>query len=364
MPGYSEPGTFAHQFAPPSTQKLYGSVQVDEEYAPKKEGLGQQRARVDVLEVLLSIFLPLAIFMLASAVLSFRMRYNLWPLAWIIALCCVLPAVHVRALSKNAFKESEESSQGKWKLFLCTLCFLAWALALMLGVMNYSTNMKPFYDMSALNYYPSVDPSTSGQSHIDAGRILFQPGSHLGTTRAMGVKVGTTYCVAPVVNPSTQKGLRTDEVEYDYWAVGENCCSSVQPQTRWTCGEINNPLAHAGMRLMTDAPQAFYRMAVQEAEATYKIRAKNPIFLHWMQDPAAQMTAWRENGTRIYLQGVVSLFVLLCFSSVVATLYLSSLDMESYPCARTGFVKYARDSPDHSYFAEEEEAGNVKNLTL
>lgn len=335
---------------------------MDEEYAPKKEGLWP-RVRVDVLEILLSIFLPLAVFMLASAVLSFRMRYNLWIVAWIIALCCVLPAVHMRTLSTNAFKESAESSQGKWKSFNSTLCFFAWALALVLGVVNYSNNMKPFYDLSALNYYPSVDPSTSGQSHIDAGRITFQPGSHLGKTKAMGVKVGTTYCVAPVVNPSSQKG-KTGEAEYDYWAVGENCCSSVHPETRWTCGESDNANAHAGMRVMTDAPQAFYRMAVLEAEATYKIRARNPIFFHWMQDPAAKMAAWRENGTRTYLQAAISLFVLLCFLSVAAALYFSSLGVASHPHARTGFYKYAPNNPDHSYFAGEEEAGNVKNLTL
>jgi len=383
---YAETSTFGpyyepsrQPFAPPSTQKLsaktlYGSVPFEEEYgagAPMKDGLvhlslhpdGGRRARIDVSQVLITMVLPVLTFVGVAAVLSFKIHYNLWLLAWIIAWGCALPGLYVGWLSMKAFQENE-GTQGRWMRLLCVLCFLAWLLAMVLGQMNYSTNMLPFYEMSGLNYYPSVDPSTSAQSHMDAGRMLFQRGSHLDFNRAMGVRISKTYCVAPVVSPKV--GNATGAVEIDYWAVGMDCCSSVQPQTHWRCGEIDNPFANAGMRLMSDAERPFYRMAVQEAEATYKVRANHPIFIHWMQDPAAKMQSWHEAGTRMYIEGVFSVVVLMFFFSCSAGLYFSRASMESHPCKGTGFRKYVAANPQHDFLAEEgwEEASSTKSIIL
>jgi len=385
MPGYTPPASvqninyasYGQPLADPSNTRLYGSMPLEEEHgsgAPLKDGLvhlslhpdGGRRARIDPCQILLNIVMPVAIFAIPAAVLSFKLHYDLWILAWTIAICCAIPGLYVGSLSKQAFNNNEKIT-GKWLLLLCCLCLLAWVLSLIVGAMNYSTNMLRYYEMTGLNYYPSVDPSASGQSHIDAGRVLFQAGSRVDLTRAMGVHISSTYCVAPVVTPTGANE------EYDYWAVGMNCCSSVQPQSKWTCGEINNPSAGGGMRLMTDAERPFYRMAVQEAEATYKIKAKNPIYFDWMQDPAAKMTSWREAGTRTYFESLFSVTVLMFFLSCAAGIYFSRAAMESHPCQGTGFRKYVGENPEHDFLAEEgwEKAsgrasgrGSVKSLTV
>lgn len=334
--------------------------------APRKEGLihlplngkGGQRARIDFAQMLMNVLLPVAIFAIVAAVLSFKLRYSAWPVAWFLALCCALPGLFIWWLSGKALTDVD-SVQGKWTKLLYSLCLIAWLMALVLGTTNYSTNMLPFYDLSGLNYAPSVDPSASGQSHIDVGRMLFVPGSYIDVNAAMGVRVSKTYCVAPVVNPN----VTLKDREHDFWAVGIGCCSSVQPQKQWTCANLDNKVAYAGMRLMTDEARPFYRMAVQEAEATYKFTAKHPIFLTWMQDPAAEMTAWRENGMKLYLEGVFSVFVLMFFVSFSAALLFSRGALESHPCQGTGFLKYV----NHPEFDDEvgwEEGSRVKNLVL
>jgi hypothetical protein len=370
------PYTFGTQNAPSvrmPTKQMYGSMPyVEDELgsgAPLKDGLvhlslhpeGGQRARIDVCQTLVNAFLPVAIFAITAAVLSFSLHYNFWPFAWLIAFACVLPGLYAFYLARKAYGDNA-NIQGNWMMLLCGLCMLAWLSGLLVGDMNYSTNMLPFYEMSGLNYYPSVDPSVSGQSHIDAGRILFQPGSHLDINRAMGVRISKNYCVAPVVNPNAGT-----DVEWDYWAVGVDCCSSIQPQKQWTCGEINNPMASAGMRWMTDAERPFYRMAVQEAEATYKLRAKHPIFIHWMQDPAAKMALWRDGGVRMYVEGVCSIFVLMFFLSFASGLWFSRASMESHPCKGAGFHKYVNENPDHDFLEEEGyewQASSMKSLTV
>jgi len=250
-----------------------------------------------------------------------------------------------------------ESAHGRWLRLLCIFCIVAWVLGVGLGLMNYTSNLLPFYEMSGLNYYTSVEASKSGQSHIDAGRLMFKAGSFVQKKRAMGVKVSQTYCVAPIVDPDVPEEKR----EFDYWAVGMDCCSSVQPQDEWSCGEVDNHLAYAGMRLMEEAPRPFYRMAVQEAEATYKIKANHPIFLRWMQDPAAKMASWRENGMRFFLECVFSFFVLMFFLACSAGIYFSRAFSSSHPCEQ-GFYKYVDANPDHDFLSEEGHSSITKRI--
>lgn len=358
------------------TQKIYGALPADageEEQgkgAPDKPGLahlslhpdGARRARIDIWQIVLCSLLPVAVYAATAAVLSFRLHFSMCFLAWAIAVLCIIPSIYAAYFGWKAFRD-DESLQAKWMFFLAFLCGLAWLIGVILGTSNYSSNMKPYYVMSGLNYYPGVDPSTSGESHIDAGRVLFQPGSHLDLSRAMGVRISETYCVAPVVNKNHPKGL---DVQYDYWAVGVGCCSSVQPQAKFTCPGAQNRLANGGLRLMEDSQRPYFRMAVQEAEATYKIRAKHPIFLRWMEDPTAKMLSWSDAGPRTYWEGFFSVLVLMLFLSIVAAIYLSRASMESHACKGIGFMKYVSLNPDHDFIAEEGwgEPRATKEVTL
>jgi len=311
---------------------------------------GARTARIDFTLVLTNVFLPVAIFATAFLALSFKLRYDTWWLACIVAVVALLPAVYVGLQMRSRFsKEGSNSTHGRWLRLLFIFCICAWAAGVILGMLNFSSNLQPYYDMQGLNYYTSVDASKSGQSHIDAGRLMFQPGSKVELKRAMGVKVSNTYCVAPIVNPNVPFEGR----QYDYWAVGMDCCSSVQPQEDWHCGEVDNQLAFAGMRLMSEVPRPFYRMAVQEAEATYKLRASHPIFIEWMQDPAAKIASWHETGTRFFLKCLFSFIVLMFFLAFSASLYFSRAFSESHPCKGTGFMKYLEANPDHDFYGEE-----------
>jgi len=195
-------------------------------------------------------------------------------------------------------------------MFAAIALAVALVLAVVFGDMNFWYNMQPFYDIENLNTYPSVDPSKDkGQQLMDAGRVYFTDGSKLDFSKAMAFKNLDLYCVAPIV---LGKALLTS---YDFWAVGVNCCSGAQSDFR--CGEYNNPHARSGLRLMKDSQRPFYRLAVQQAESAYQIKAEHPLFFVWMQDPIAEVNSYRDDGFKYYLLGIFthlafSIFVVVC----------------------------------------------------
>lgn len=205
---------------------------------------------------------------------------------------------------------------------------LAWTAGVVAGDLNFAFNMESFYNFQSLNFYPDVDPSTaSGQMLMDAGRMVFTPNSHLDLTKSMGFKQQDTYCVAPVtkaltgaVNASRQGSQQTRE-NYDFWAVGVNCCSGNLPDFR--CPHFNDAKARGGMRLMEDGQRAFFRLAVQQAEATYNIKATHPIFIHWVPDPLAEAQARQQQGFQCFLQGVLTFLSVQCFLVAAATLFFA-----------------------------------------
>merc|ERR1719213_579096 len=104
--------------------------------------------------------------------------------------------------------------------------------------------------------------------------------------------------------------------------------------------------AKAGLRSMDDGARPFFRMAVQEAEATYKIRARHPIFLDWMQDPATELASWQQNGVRMICKYVFSFLLFSVFAAMSVGLFMSTEHMEHRACTGTGFHKYSQDNPD------------------
>merc|ERR1712151_614337 len=113
----------------------------------------------------------------------------------------------------------------------------------------------------------------------------------------MGFHNEETYCVVPI--NSYQGALAS----YDFWAVGLNCCSGTSKS--FTCGEYKNPRAHAGLRWMRDSQRAFFQLAVQQAEATYGIKANHPLFFTWTEDPAAEQAAWLDVGKKFFFVAAV-----------------------------------------------------------
>lgn len=258
-----------------------------------------QRRGFSILGLLMAYFIPICVFVTLLSVNSFS-RYDqpgttglLNTLAWVLVLVFVIMAF--RAWRRRAVSESDPT----WYIFLALTTLIAVLWAQSSGSSNYATNMRPYNDVLDLNVYGNVDPQQArGQQYMDAGRLVFTPTSRLDITKSMGFKNFKTYCVAPVVSGSGQMD------EYDFWAVGTDCCSGHVAD--FACGEFSNPRAISGLRLMNDNQRSFFRLAVQQAEAAYNIKANHPIFLYWMQDPQGELNAYQDAGYRAYMSGCFS----------------------------------------------------------
>ncbi|CAE8599305.1 unnamed protein product, partial [Polarella glacialis] len=161
-----------------------------------------------------------------------------------------------------------------------------------------------------------------GNQLMDAGRIHFSADAKLDLTKSMGFKNLDTYCVVPITVGSTAGGPEQLE-NYDFWAIGTNCCSGHVAD--FHCGEYNNVAAHAGLRLMKDEMRSYFRLAVQQAEAAYNIKANHPIFLYWMQDPQTEIIAYHSAAHANWLLGVFVALAVQLLLVVLATVAFAKL---------------------------------------
>merc|ERR1719189_475788 len=158
--------------------------------------------------------------------------------------------------------------------------------------------------------------------------MFFLPRSQLDFRYAMSFRNTDLYCVAPVAR-RLANGSLPRLLNYDFWAVGINCCS--EDGSGFHCGQhYNDKGAHAGLRLMRDEQRPFFRLAVQQALAAHNIKATHPIFLHWVADPIVAMKEYELNGWKSLLLGMFSHFSLqLCLVVAAAVGF-----------ARLGFVDF------------------------
>mmetsp|Transcript_74739 Transcript_74739/g.241660 ORF Transcript_74739/g.241660 Transcript_74739/m.241660 type:complete len:325 (+) Transcript_74739:118-1092(+) len=283
-----------------------------------------QRQRINLVSIFQCFFLPWGLFCLMYADMSFQIHYDRPVLCYCLCGVGLLAVVAsgavalVRVLRKL---QPDQPQEPKWYLFLFLTMLIAWILAVVLGDLNFWTNMQPYYNYVNLNSYHSVNPATMrGQQLMDAGRVFFTNTTGLDLRRSMGFRNLDVYCVAPI---SVQgAGTMLPLQSYDFWAVGVNCCSGTGAD--FHCGEYDNPRAAAAMRLMDDSQRPYFRLAVQQAEAAYHIRARHPIFLHWMQDPVAEVerypaAAHRRFTVCLWSSLALQLFLTAGLAAVVAT---------------------------------------------
>jgi len=274
-----------------------------------------KRRRINLVAICANIFMPWFVFCGIFAGMSFSLHYQKPILAWLLVILGLVATGAAGFLAMSAKKEGRDEM---WYTFATIALLIASIAAAVFGDMNFWFNMQPFYDIENLNTYPSVNPAREkGQQLMDAGRVYFADGSGLDMRKAMGFKNLDLYCVAPIVHGEEQLA------SYDFWAVGVNCCSGVSSDFR--CGEFNNPHARSGLRLMRDDQRPFFRLAVQQAEAAYNIKATHPLFFYWMQDPVAEMNAYRDDGFKYYLLGIFTHFAFNLFCTVVAVVGFSKI---------------------------------------
>jgi len=270
----------------------------------------RQRQRMNMVAVCQCLFLPWLLFMAAFALTSFHLHYSKPWLCWLLVGGLgglVLIAGAFAAMAVRRKLKQNESAEPTWFVFLFLTMAIGLAVGAVLGHLNFTSFMQRYYDYVNLNDYNFVNPSRMrGQQMMDGGRITFLPGAQLDFRKAMGFKNLNTYCVVPI----TMGGLELSN--YDFWAVGLDCCSD--DIADFTCGEALNKQAHAGLRLLQDEERAFYRLAVQQAENMYHIKALHPLFLYWTEDPHAEMNSWRSEGYMFFFIAMVVHFLwqMLC----------------------------------------------------
>lgn len=277
---------------------------------------GRSGGRLNFGAMVLCLFLPWLLFCMMFGVMSFSMHYKDKMFCFFCVFVGLAFAAVLAKLAWDSVSSRDPGTDPTWFVFLAAGCFFAWAAGVTLGDLNFFYNMEPFYDTSNLNAYPSVDPSKMpGQQVMDAGQMTFVAGSKLDVKKGMAFHNLDTYCVAPIVNGKTQSS-------YDFWAVGMNCCAGIVGD--FACGEYNNPSATSGLRVMRQDQRTFFQLAVKQAEASFSIKAKHPLFFHWMQDPGAELAAYQDEGFKYYLLGVYSFFALMLFLVIVAAVFFST----------------------------------------
>lgn len=261
--------------------------------------LPAKRYRLNVVAVFVNVALPWAAFCAIFAALSFKLHWLSPNLAWAsvaLGLKCALSA------GVLGYRARQQRADPTWYTFCAIALLVASGLAAVAGAKNFGYNLEPYYMVQDMNAYPAVNPAREkGQQLMDAGRVYFAEGTALDMEMATVFRNVDLYCAVPIVNGKEEPD------SYDFWAVGMNCCSADSVDFR--CGEFDNPHARAGLRLMRDEERPFYRLAVQQAEAAYNIKATHPLFFTWIQDPVAEIEEFRRDGFKYFLIGIFSHFV-------------------------------------------------------
>lgn len=270
---------------------------------------------MNVVAISLTMYLPWLLYCAVFSICSFGIRFSNPLVYWAIMLVAVSFVVLCGAVAFQSYRRklTDEMHQPTWYVILFLASLLALVLALLGGVAIFSQNYSAFNDLWNLNDMSNVDPARMrGQQMMDVGRATFVNGTHLDLKLAMGFMNDDVYCVAPITS------MQTPLKVYDFWAVGKNCCSGSPGSFR--CANFDNPSAKAGLRVTTDGPRAFYRLAVQQAQANFQIRAEHPLFFHWVEDAASEQTLALTVCWRSYVLGVLAHFFLQFAIVLVASL--------------------------------------------
>lgn len=282
-----------------------------------------QRRRLNIVALLIALFAPWSLFCIVYAVLSFAMHYTQPTIAYAIVALAFVGGVGLPALlASNAMKRklTDPTYQPSWYLFLAGTCFLAFIVAVVAGQENYASTMQKYYNLEHLSQYQDIDTNLYiGQQLMDAGRIDFKEGTSLDLGHSMGFKNNDIYCVSPIVT----KGSSHQPMSVDFWAVGKNCCSGISAD--FHCPGFSDPQAKGVIRLMHDEDRPFYRLAVQQAEATYKITATHPLFFEWVHSADEATNEFAKRGRVNFFVGICSYFLLQAFITAVTTLAFSKL---------------------------------------
>lgn len=277
------------------------------------------RRRLNIVAMWLSFVVPLLVFAVFSAftaiLSSVKPSLTNGVLVLFGAVFSIWAAISIY-IAFTRWMAGEVSEEPSWYVFISVTSLLAFLLAASFGHWNWAMYTRPHFDVSNLMNYTSLDPAVvSGEEVMDAGQVVFTPGSFLDMRFAMSFKNQHTFCVVPITGAPVN-GQPPLLQSYDYWAVGKDCCAGDGSPNDFQCGEYANPAAHAGVRMTQDGDRAWYRLAVEQAESAFSIKATHPIFFTWTEDPFSVTFNMLRSSYQMY---TASLFLFALWQGLLVT---------------------------------------------
>jgi len=186
------------------------------------------------------------------------------------------------------------TEQGRSGVLLGCLCGSAIVLSTLCGLHNYGTHMEQYWLYEEAREYHNVLPSEPAAAHADAGKITFAEAARIDTTKAVGYKAASTYCVAPILDPSSSNRV-------EFWAVGLDCCA---PRGEFNCDDATKEgteAAHGGLVVFDTGSihrhYEYFSKAVKESEAANDlVSSAEPIFVRWVKDPESVQASFFGAG--------------------------------------------------------------------
>lgn len=263
-----------------------------------------------------SLFLPWILFAVLLHLMLFRWHYTDPEEVYLALLVGLLVSLCTAAYAR--WKEKSSLPEPMWYKYHGIAFFWAVFWAFVIGNYGFWKYSEKYYDYETLNVYTDVNPAKEkGQMLMDSGRVYFTHETRVGTEFSMGFKNRDVYCVAPII-----KGEERRET-YDFWTVGINCCD--HPPGKFQCGQANNPLARSAIRQLGDDDREMYRLAVQQAEAAYGLKATHPVFFYWVADPVHEIDMYYVWTWRIFIYGIAGYFCINLFFVVAASFAFSKI---------------------------------------
>jgi len=289
----------------------YGSFQTLE------SGLAEppqwKRKSINLYAAFIAFIIPFAIFCTIFAATSLLPFYYPWTNEVIIGIdaafiICIFFYAVDGCYGEARVGKPKGNNHPFWFSYNVLFSSLALITGYFLARYNYDLNLLPYFVMSGLHSYGTVDPlMTKGQMVMDGGIFNFTEDSVLDIPHAMAFRgADDVYCVAPIsVTGPNATSPPAALPSYDFWAVGTNCCNGNGNQGQiFRCGEWDVTDARGGLRVLKDDQTPYFRLAVQQAEAAYNIKAVSPVFLYWMADPKGEIDAYLNDGIAFLVNGI------------------------------------------------------------
>lgn len=286
--------------------------------------LAGERIRMSIVPMFLCVFIPWGLYVLVSSVTTFCYVYTRplpagATLVSVFLFCVALLVIAIRA--------RKEDPCPTWYSYLALSCCSFCIVAALLGHSTCQAGVRPWMELTALAPRFGINAGREfGQNFMDAGIIEFAPGNSIDAFKAWSfkrggdnldamtssVQPGSVYCVAPIVT----NNLPPETQSYDFWVVGKDCCSVGTADFR--CGVWFGLGNRSGLRVLVDEDLDYYRLAVQQAEGNFHMRARHPIFFTWSEDPLRTLAIENRRVFVGYVFGVAVAFVTALFGVCMA----------------------------------------------